>query len=95
MPATQQVRVQAIASGLVQGIGYRWFVIERARDLGLSGWVRNLPDGRVEAEIEGPIEAVDKLVEAMKKGPMMAHVTGVAVAPLTYEGKQKDFQVRH
>ena len=90
-----QIRVQAIASGLVQGVNYRWFVLENAKEMSLRGWVRNLPDGRVEVEIEGEKQAVDKLIEAMRKGPMMAHVTGVAVVDLAYEGKYREFQVRY
>ena len=93
-PSETFVRVQAIASGRVQGVSYRWFVFENAKELELFGWVRNLPDGRVEAEIEGKKESVDKLIEAMKQGPMMAHVESVAVIPLDYEGSYLDFQLR-
>lgn len=89
------VRVQVIASGLVQGVNYRWFVMERAKELSVRGWVKNLPDGRVEAELEGRKENVDLLLEAMKKGPNMAHVTGVSVVPLSGEKSYRDFQVRH
>jgi acylphosphatase len=89
------IRVQTLSSGLVQGVNYRWFVMERARELGVNGWVKNLPDGRVEAELEGREDSVNKLIEAMKKGPSSAHVSGVTVIPLAYDGNYKDFQVRH
>ena len=89
------IRVQTYSSGLVQGVNYRWFVMERARELGVCGWVKNLPDGRVEAELEGRKDAVNALLDAMKVGPRAAHVTGVTVIPLSYEGTHKDFQVRH
>ncbi len=89
------VRIQAFASGLVQGVNYRWFVMEHARELGVNGWVKNLPDGRVEAELEGKKDAVNALLDAMKIGPRAAHVTGVTVVPLAYDGSNKGFQVRH
>jgi acylphosphatase len=89
------IRVQAIASGLVQGVNYRWFVVEHAKELELHGWVRNLADGCVEAEIEGAKEDVEKLVEAMKQGPGSAHVTGVATVDLPFENSYHDFQVRY
>jgi acylphosphatase len=89
------IRVQAIASGIVQGVSYRWFVVERAKELDIRGWVKNLPDGRVEAELEGRKDAVEKLIEAMKKGPSAAHVSGVSLIPLTYEGSYHDFRIRH
>ena len=97
MPSSSDtpIRLQVIASGRVQGVNYRWFVLERADELAVRGWVRNLPDGRVEAELEGKKESVDKLIEAMKKGPGMAHVTGVTVIPLAFENSYRDFQVRH
>ncbi|MFN3394138.1 MAG: acylphosphatase, partial [Candidatus Thermochlorobacter sp.] len=48
-----QTRIYAIASGRVQGVGYRWFIQHHAEQFGLSGYVRNLPDGRVEMELQG------------------------------------------
>jgi acylphosphatase len=59
------VRVVAVVSGHVQGVGYRWFVRELASAAGLSGSAANLPDGRVEVEVEGPEDAVASLVAAL------------------------------
>ncbi|HYU57189.1 MAG TPA: acylphosphatase, partial [Actinomycetota bacterium] len=65
--ATKRVRV--FASGRVQGVGFRYVTAQRARAMGVGGFVRNLPDGRVEAAFEGEDEAVDALVEFVRGGP--------------------------
>jgi acylphosphatase len=75
--ATQRAHVYV--SGLVQGVSFRWYAIQHARRAGLAGWVRNVPDGRVEAVFEGPGEAVRAMVEWCHEGPSAAHVTGVEV----------------
>jgi len=59
------VRVVAVVSGHVQGVGYRYFVREQARAAGVAGSARNLPDGGVEVVLEGPSQAVDALVAAL------------------------------
>lgn len=68
-----------LVSGRVQGVGFRWHTHSRAGELGLSGWVRNLPDGRVEAWVEGPEPAVEGLLAWLGKGPPAARVTGLEV----------------
>ncbi|WP_409329742.1 acylphosphatase [Trujillonella humicola] len=65
---TGRVRVVARVSGLVQGVGYRWFVRGLARDAGLAGSATNLPDGSVEVVLEGPGDAVHGAVAALE-GP--------------------------
>ena len=69
-------------SGVVQGVGFRWFVRERARRLGLSGWVRNLPDGSVEVVASGEQGQIDLLVGELRKGP-----TGAVVDEIQHESK--------
>ena len=64
-------------SGRVQGVGFRWFVRERARALGLAGWVRNLPGGDVEVAASGPDEALHTLEALVSEGPPAAHVAKV------------------
>ena len=64
-------------SGRVQGVWFRGSCAEQAHALGVSGWARNLPDGRVEVVAEGDPEAVEQLVEWCHEGPAYAHVTGV------------------
>jgi acylphosphatase len=68
-------RARVVVSGRVQAVGFRWACREEARRLGLAGWVRNLPDGSVEAVFEGPDEEVDAMVEWSRAGPTWADVT--------------------
>ena len=72
-------RVHVYASGQVQGVFYRAECARQARALGLAGFVRNLPDGRVEAAFEGPPEAVDKMVQWCQHGTDWSEVTDVEV----------------
>jgi len=66
-----------LISGKVQGVAYRFSAAERARGLGLTGWIRNLKDGRVEAVLEGPEEHVCEMLDWMGRGPEAADVQGV------------------
>ena len=66
-----------VIAGRVQGVGYRHWIISRARDLGVSGWVRNRADGSVEALIAGEIAAVEELARACRKGPRLAEVLSI------------------
>jgi acylphosphatase len=61
-------------SGEVQGVGFRYFTRLRARELGLSGWVQNLPDGRVEVWVEGPEPVVAQMLAWLRGGPPSARV---------------------
>jgi len=88
-------RVRAIVSGRVQGVSYRASTTAQARKLGLVGWVRNLPDGAVEIEAEGPNDAVDALVIWCWRGPPAARVTGVAVEEIAVTGRDLDFAIAH
>ena len=76
MPGDSRIeRLQAFARGRVQGVGYRDFVERRASSLGLSGYVRNLSDGRtVEVVAEGPRDKLERLVEHLRQGPGGAYV---------------------
>ncbi len=71
------VRARAVLSGRVQGVGFRFFAEEWAERLGVGGYARNLPDGRLEVVAEGPEEAVRDFLEAVRRGPRSAVVTGV------------------
>ena len=65
--------------GRVQGVGFRWAMVQEAKRLGVRGWVRNRRDGSVEAMLAGRPEAVDRIVEWARKGPRWAEVTAVDV----------------
>ena len=64
--------------GRVQGVGFRWFATNAARGLGLAGWVRNLPDGSVEALAAGPEPALVAFENALRVGPAGSHVESVS-----------------
>jgi acylphosphatase len=63
-----------IIHGRVQGVFYREWTVRTARQLGVSGWVRNLPDGTVEAHLEGPSDAVEAMIGKLHDGPPAARV---------------------
>lgn len=88
-------RVRARVSGRVQGVFFRQSTRLEAERLGLAGSVRNLPDGRVEVEAEGPEEAVDALLRFLHEGPPLARVTGVEVEELEPAGERPPFRVRY
>jgi acylphosphatase len=73
--------VRLIIEGRVQGVGFRQWTVWEAERRGLDGWVRNLPDGTVEALIAGPDAAVDAMIAACRTGPRMAAVTAIREHP--------------
>jgi acylphosphatase len=91
----KQVRIHAIVRGQVQGVGFRASTEDEAARLGLVGWVRNLPDGTVELEAEGPKDRVDALVAWCHHGPSTARVTAVDVEPRDPLGTEQSFDLRY
>jgi len=83
---SENVRVRAVVHGRVQMVGFRAFVIRHAGDAGLKGTVRNLPDGSVEAVLEGPRGAVERVLELLRQGPSHARVERVDVENATSSG---------
>ena len=71
------MELHVLVRGRVQGVGFRWYVREVARDLGLAGWVRNRPDGAVEVAAEGDVQMIDRLRDMLRAGPSGASVTAV------------------
>jgi acylphosphatase len=71
--------VHCVVQGLVQGIGYRWFVQKKARDLGIAGWVSNLDDGSVEVEAEGQRSVLEEFIRALRFDHPWAHVEDIEV----------------
>jgi acylphosphatase len=86
-------RVRVLVRGRVQGVFFRAEARERARSLGVAGWIRNTGDGSVEAVFEGPDEQVDSLVEWCRRGPAGARVDEVEAVPEEPVG-EIGFQVR-
>lgn len=82
MTIAREVRV----TGLVQGVFFRAWTKEQAQGLGVTGWVRNCPDGSVAAHIEGDQQDVDGLIERLRAGPPQAEVADVAVKTVKPEG---------
>jgi acylphosphatase len=83
------VRRRVVVHGLVQGVWFRQSARRRAEELGVAGWVRNRPDGAVEAELEGPTDDVEVLVDWFRHGPSDAQVERVEldeVAPVGAAG---------
>lgn len=87
-------RLVALVSGRVQGVGYRFFVAEQAHRLGLTGYVRNLPDGEVEVVAEGEEAVLHQLLSALWKGPPAARVTGVQAIWEVASGEFRSFDIR-
>jgi acylphosphatase len=91
---SQEIRVQIVAVGRVQGVNFRWFTKQYAQELGLKGWVTNLDNGNVEAEVEGEQTKVNELIDLLGVGPPSARVDRLAVTPLGDVYGYKEFRVR-
>jgi len=89
-----KVRARVFVSGIVQGVFFRQKTKRQAESLGVNGWVRNLPDGRVEAVFEGEEQAVKALVDYCYHGPSYARVTNVDVLWEPYRGEFSGFETR-
>ena len=80
--------------GRVQGVGFRWFVVEKAQQLKVAGWVKNRPDGNVEVAAAGPRDAIERLEAAVKAGPRSARIEEVKVLPpLPAESLPRPFEI--
>ncbi len=94
----ERTRVHITVSGRVQGVGYRWFAQRSARALSLAGWVRNLDNGDVELEAEGPANSVDVFIDRLRTGNPHAQVHDIQVERLAPGRDQArnaiDFEIR-
>jgi acylphosphatase len=86
-------RVSIAAGGIVQGVCFRYCAKRKAEELGLTGWVRNVPDGRIEAVVEGDDGAVDRMVKWFRHGPPGAQVDEFNAREEPYRGEFNDFRV--
>jgi acylphosphatase len=89
----KKTRAHVFVTGKVQGVYFRQNTQITAREHGATGWVRNLPDGRVEAVIEGDDAVVRKVVDWCRHGPPAARVDSIDVKPETYTGEFASFEV--
>jgi acylphosphatase len=80
------VRRRYLVEGAVQGVGFRYFAWRQATRLGLSGWVRNLSDGRVEALADGEVERLSQFEAELRRGPGMASVTKLLSSEISDQG---------
>ena len=87
-------RLHVIVRGRVQGVGFRWFVVRVASDLGLDGWVMNRADRAVELVAEGPSEGLDALLTAVRQGPSSSSVQTVEVTRSAALGGVDGFHIR-
>ena len=87
-------RLEATVLGAVQGVGFRWFVLQEAARLELRGWVANRSDGAVVCVAEGPRAALHVLLTALARGPIAAQVDRVIPAWMPATGRFERFQIR-
>jgi acylphosphatase len=90
----QPVPVHLRIDGNVQGVGYRWSLKREAESQGVAGWVRNRPDGSVEAVLHGPTSAVNAVVQWARLGPQGAWVRSVEVEPVGEVEPLVGFEIR-
>ena len=93
-PSRPELRLEATVRGRVQGVGFRYFVVLRARELGLVGWVANEPDGSVRCVVEGPATSLDRLEAALGSGPTGAIVEAVGAVRMPATGEFDRFAIR-
>ena len=87
-------RLEARVRGLVQGVGFRWFVVRRATQLGLTGWTSNQRDGSVQVVAEGTPSALDELDGQLHMGPAGAHVEKVDAVRMAPTGEFTTFGIK-
>ncbi|MBS4035055.1 MAG: acylphosphatase [Ignavibacterium sp.] len=88
-------RAKIIVNGLVQGVGFRYFVIRHAQKLGLKGYTKNLFSGEVLTEVEGDEGLIHELIKELKVGPSHAHVKNCVVEWNEYQNEFNSFDVRY
>ena len=95
MSENEKYRLHATIKGHVQGVGFRHFTRQTARELNLTGWVRNLRDGRVEVAAEGEHGDLNQLLVRLRKGPISADVNDIDYDFEAAHGEFNTFRVRH
>ena len=87
-------RLEATVRGTVQGVGFRWFIVRAATQLGLTGWTANQPDRSVRVVAEGPSSALDSLESRLRDGPAGAYVERVDAVRMAATGEFSSFAIR-
>jgi len=91
----EKIRAHIFVSGVVQGVFFRANTFQKAKELRLKGWVKNLPDGRVEAIFEGEKRNVQEMIEWAKRGPTNARIDGFEADFEEYQGEFNNFEIRY
>ena len=89
-----EAAVHVVVEGVVQGVGFRWFVARKAQSLGVHGYARNLAGGGVEVQAEGEKAMIEELIRQLRIGPRAAHVSGVHVEWLQPSNTFTHFDIR-
>ena len=82
-----------VVRGMVQGVGFRYFVSRHATHLGVKGFVRNLPNGDVEVEVHGTRSSVEELISQLRVGPRSAHVTNLMIEWIPVDLRYNHFNI--
>ncbi|MEN6560746.1 MAG: acylphosphatase [Acidobacteriota bacterium] len=90
---SELVRFRVFAGGRVQGVAFRYFAEKYASRLGVTGWVRNLSDGRVEVLAEGPASQIESFLERLREGPRLASIESFDVRREQATGEYTDFRI--
>jgi len=88
-----KARVHVFIEGDVQGVNFRYYTWQKAKQFNVFGWIKNLRDGRVEAVFEGEEDAVEELLDFCRQGPSAATVSDVVVKREDWRGEFKDFKI--
>lgn len=89
------VQARVFLSGFVQGVGFRRYIQKQAQGMAVGGWVRNLPDGKVEMLLQGERQEVEMVIEACRQGPFLAEVDEVEIEWEEVLQEFNDFSVRN
>lgn len=93
MSLSIQTKARIICSGLVQGVGFRYFVFKQAAKFSLQGYSKNLPNGDVESVVEGNRPDIEKLFQALKQGPSRSDVRDCYIEYFPYSGELTGFDI--
>jgi acylphosphatase len=86
-------RVELLIAGMVQGVGFRYYTYQKAQQLRITGWVKNLPDGRVEVLAEGEQSVLEELISELKTGPSFSSVRDIEITWSEPTGQYSSFEV--